>query len=163
MGGNGTSYGNSITVDANENILIIGEFSLTVDFDPGSGVDSMTAPGNINVRNVFVHKMCPCTSSFFVDTSLCLTLSPVGIFDNSFEETFIFYPNPTEGLVALGFWKSQQLIELELFDITGKQIDKRTYEDYSSVTYEINQMPGVYLLQISDMNNSNAFIRVVKK
>lgn len=45
---------NGITTDENNNVLIIGDFNLTVDFNPGSGVFSNTSLGS---TDVFVVKL----------------------------------------------------------------------------------------------------------
>jgi hypothetical protein len=45
IGGNGPDYGNSMTVDASGNVYTTGNFSGTVDFDPGAGIQNLTAAG----------------------------------------------------------------------------------------------------------------------
>jgi hypothetical protein len=56
MGGPSGDYGNSIAADRNGNSFITGYFFGTADFDPGTGIASLTAPSN----NIFV---CKLTSS----------------------------------------------------------------------------------------------------
>lgn len=55
-GGNSTDYGNSITLDANNNAYTTGRFYNTVDFDPGTGNVSLTSAGN---ADVFITKQDP--------------------------------------------------------------------------------------------------------
>ncbi len=43
--GAGTDYIHEINTDSNDNVIIVGYFGNTVDFDPGVGVHSFTAPG----------------------------------------------------------------------------------------------------------------------
>lgn len=43
--GAGTDYIREINTDSNDNVIIVGYFGNTVDFDPGVGVHSFTAPG----------------------------------------------------------------------------------------------------------------------
>ncbi|MGZ4035931.1 MAG: SBBP repeat-containing protein, partial [Bacteroidia bacterium] len=57
MGGSGSSdsgYGSSIAVDSADNVYSMGYFYGTVDFDPGVGIDSLTAVGT---TNMFVSKL----------------------------------------------------------------------------------------------------------
>lgn len=42
FGGDGITYGNSLTADASGNIYITGLFSYTTDFDPGEGIFNLT-------------------------------------------------------------------------------------------------------------------------
>jgi len=50
FGGSSTDWGHSTVVDALGNVYTIGEFQGTVDFDPGSGVASLTSVGG---RDIF--------------------------------------------------------------------------------------------------------------
>lgn len=49
MGGNGLSLANSIALDAQENIYITGEFTDTVDFDPGLNTHNLTSNGSYDM------------------------------------------------------------------------------------------------------------------
>ena len=44
---------NSMTVDANGNVYTTGQFSGTIDFDPGTGIFNLTSAG---VANLFISK-----------------------------------------------------------------------------------------------------------
>lgn len=48
VGGLGQDMAADIVLDVDENIYIFGQFSMTVDFDPGSGVSSMTSQDNLD-------------------------------------------------------------------------------------------------------------------
>ncbi len=54
FGGTDGDYGYSVAVDANGNIYSAGYYQGTVDFDPGSGTDSHTSNGGVDI---FVQKM----------------------------------------------------------------------------------------------------------
>lgn len=56
IGGNGTDEANSITTDAAGNLVVAGRFSGTVDFDPGTGVQSLTSFGGVDI---FIVKLDP--------------------------------------------------------------------------------------------------------
>jgi len=55
LGGPGAVYGSAITLDANGNILLAGSFSQTVDFDPGVGIQNLTA--GTFALNAFILKL----------------------------------------------------------------------------------------------------------
>ena len=54
LGGTGNDEGIFLTTDLNNNILITGKFSGTVDFDPGVGVNNITSNG---LADIFVLKL----------------------------------------------------------------------------------------------------------
>ncbi|MBK7667481.1 MAG: T9SS type A sorting domain-containing protein [Sphingobacteriaceae bacterium] len=55
FGGTSAEYLDDLAFDASGNIYLIGEFSTTVDFDPGTGTFNMTAPGT--GTDIFVCKL----------------------------------------------------------------------------------------------------------
>jgi hypothetical protein len=48
IGGNGSDNSGCVTLDANGNIYIVGEFSDTVDFDPGTGTYNLISAGLVD-------------------------------------------------------------------------------------------------------------------
>ncbi|MGJ8660619.1 MAG: SBBP repeat-containing protein [Bacteroidota bacterium] len=64
FGGIATDIGNSITVDASENVYTTGYFQGTVDFDPGGGTTNFTSAGQ---KDVFVHKINQCSQTTGTD------------------------------------------------------------------------------------------------
>jgi hypothetical protein len=54
--GNGSSFGNSITLDSARNVYITGRFSSSADFDPGSGIYNLNGTGAGNT-DIFISKL----------------------------------------------------------------------------------------------------------
>jgi Secretion system C-terminal sorting domain/Beta-propeller repeat len=54
IGGSGSDFANEITTDLNNNILIVGGYNSTVDFDPNAGVSNITAAG---LTDIFIEKI----------------------------------------------------------------------------------------------------------
>ncbi|MBU0486812.1 MAG: SBBP repeat-containing protein [Bacteroidetes bacterium] len=54
MGGSGSDYGTSVTVDASGNVYTTGYFKDTVDFDPGAGTANLISTGDYDI---FVSKL----------------------------------------------------------------------------------------------------------
>mgnify|MGYP000238771260 CR=1 FL=1 len=53
MGSTSNDYGKSIDVDNNGNVITVGKFAATVDFDPNSGVMDLSAPGSNGITDVY--------------------------------------------------------------------------------------------------------------
>jgi hypothetical protein len=71
LGGLSLDIGNAIALDANGRVHTTGYFQETVDFDPGSGVASLTSNGGYDV---FIHKITQCTNT-------SAAISPVACFE----------------------------------------------------------------------------------
>jgi len=56
MGGTNSDIGHSIAIDSSNNIYTLGNFTGTVDFDPGPGTSNLTSNGN---TNAFIQKLDP--------------------------------------------------------------------------------------------------------
>jgi hypothetical protein len=54
MGGTGTAFGKAIITDDNNNVYTTGQFTNTVDFDPGTGTFDLTSAGNYDI---FIQKL----------------------------------------------------------------------------------------------------------
>lgn len=64
FGGVGSDHGISLTVDAFNNVYTTGTFRETADFNPETGIYSLTSNGKVDV---FVHKMSQCSNSTGID------------------------------------------------------------------------------------------------
>ena len=64
FGGTSTDIGYSITVDVSGNVYTTGQFSFTVDFDPGTGTANLTSQGS---DDIFIQKMSQCTPTTSTD------------------------------------------------------------------------------------------------
>ncbi len=49
IGASGADAGYSLTIDDSTNIVVIGDFQETIDFDPGSGISNLTSAGNYDI------------------------------------------------------------------------------------------------------------------
>jgi predicted Zn-dependent protease len=69
------------------------------------------------------------------------------------------HPNPTNGIVTLSFTpKSQEKIKISLFDISGRQIENKLFENKGSFTTQLNYRhitSGVYFVKIAVGNESS--------
>lgn len=96
------------------------------------------------------------------DTSECKSIVITSILENNFSNHFVVYPNPTDGALNIDFDKSQNLT-LELKTIKGESL--KTFEAINSshVALDINDDPGIYILEITNRNQQRSVIRIIKK
>lgn len=64
---------------------------------------------------------------------------------------FSLYPNPSEGLLNLTLFKASEKLEIDLTDLSGRNIKNINFNKQNGSKYEINLSdvgPGVYLIQV---------------
>ena len=79
--------------------------------------------------------------------------------NESFElDNLSIYPNPSRGSFTILFDDaSSNLVELDIFDLSGRYVFKKSYETYSSFNQNIDLKgvsSGMYLVQIKDGNRT---------
>jgi hypothetical protein len=69
------------------------------------------------------------------------------------------HPNPTDGIVTLNFTPtSQEKIKISLFDVSGREIEHKLFENKGSFTAQLNYShitSGVYFVKIAVGNESS--------
>ena len=103
------------------------------------------------------------TENGCVDTSACAAITTVGIIENTFNEEFTIYPNPTEGLFSIEFKSTHEIITLKIVDASGKLIDIEDYNQIDFIEYELNEPNGIYLIEVSDGRDQRSLIRLIKQ
>jgi len=144
FGGTSNDYGNSIHVDSSGNVYTIGHFMETADFNPGTGTTVLSSQGD---ADFFVHKMSQSTSS-------------ESIFENDFGNTFIVYPNPTNGNFSIDLGNVYQNTTISIFDIDGKLIKKMSFQQTQIANMSVAAPAGVYLVKVSSGDKKATFTLV---
>ena len=111
MGGSTNDTGNSIVVDATGNVYTTGSFSVTVDFDPNSGVSNLTVTGAMDIfvskldaSGNFVWAKAMGGTSFDIGLGIALDATGNIYTTGHFQETADFNPNAgVSNLTAAGF------------------------------------------------------------
>ena len=102
------------------------------------------------------------TENGCTDTSACVAITTVGIIENTFNEDFTLYPNPTDGIFSIRFNSPEEHITLKIMDASGKLIDSKKYNQIVLIEYELNQPSGIYLIEVSDGGDQRSLIRLIK-
>ncbi len=147
-----------VTITANNNSASYLWLNCDNNFAPISGAtgQSFTATSNGNYAVQLTQNGC-------VDTSACVAITTIGVIENSFLDNLRVYPNPTNGIIHIDFGKEQETLNVSLYTLTGQLLENKSYKTSSFIKFEVNAPSGIYLLKISDSDNQEALIRIMKK
>lgn len=127
FGASNTDQGEQLTLDNNGNLYLVGEFSETVDFDPGASVSNLTS--NTSSLDVFFAKY----SSTYVGLREQATLNNISL-----------YPNPNAGKFELFIDKDIDDLEIEISDVLGQKLfEQKLMKGVNYITIE-NFVEGLY-------------------
>ncbi len=136
--------GNAIAVNASSVIYCTGEFSGTVDFDPGTAVVAIPAIQS----DAFVVK---------------LAQSSTGIADNSLSFNISVYPNPALNIVYVNIPGSKGNESIEVHNSIGTLIYKLNNAGKLNTFDLSNQPTGLYFVQVIGNGNIIASKKIVKE
>jgi len=97
------------------------------------------------------------------DTSCCYVITIVGIIENTFENSFAFFPNPTTGQLTITFKETYDQITLTVKSIGGKFISSTVIKDHEKVTLDIEGANGYYLVNIESSEGQHAILKILKQ
>ncbi len=143
FGGANNENPHAITIDRLGNIISTGSFLETADFDPGSGSDNHTSHGN---ADIFIHKM---------------SQSATWVMSNTFSNFCNIFPNPAHRTIFILLDKAYPVIQVRLYDISGKVLLKRTFSRGNNFLFSFGDIKkGIYLLEV-ETNNQTGVLKLV--
>jgi hypothetical protein len=145
LGGTNEVLSRSLATDGNGNVYTTGYFDGTADFNPAATVFSLTATGSYDI---FLQKMDG---------------GNLGLEENSFSAEFGVYPNPTDGNLFVEFVKEQHNLSLVVKNISGGIVATKFVRNARRIQLEIDDAPGMYLLELSDQDHNKTVVPVVKR
>ena len=92
----------------------------------------------------------------------CVSFILTGIVENTFREDITVFPNPSSGHFTLQFERAQENLILQLYSLTGKFIESKSFPQAALIEFSIDQEPGIYLLEIYNGDGDKAVIRLIK-
>ena len=96
-----------------------------------------------------------------IDTSSCVTITISGIIENSFEEKFVVYPNPSKGNFAIEFDQIQKDLSIRLLSLSGQLIENEIIQHSKLIQLELKEPNGIYILEMSNSYKKKATIHLV--
>lgn len=142
IGGSGSESVNSIDVDSNFNILIIGAFRNTVDFDPETDVFEVDSNGS---RDIFILNL----------ESSSLSVTENDIISNE----IVLFPNPTQDYIYVESKKN--ISHINIYDIQGKFMYKININKTQNQIDVSVLSTGIYLLEIHT-DNLKSYKKIIK-
>lgn len=79
---------------------------------------------------------------------------PLSIADPSLPESFVLYPNPSDGMINLFFPESQIVDVVNIFNTTGNLVYQFKVSESNSVNLTLNLPGGLYVIQWFNGNKS---------
>jgi hypothetical protein len=101
------------------------------------------------------------TQNNCTDTSDCESITVVGVLENSFPAAPYIYPNPTSGKLSIQFKNVYKSITINVRTIGGRLVSSETHETTSYIPIEINEVTGIYIVEVFDNKGNSAKLRVV--
>ncbi len=130
IGGSDNEFAFSIAVDASENVYTTGNFTGTVDFDPGIGTNYLISAGG---QDIFLQKLSSVT---------------VAINDSEFASILNLYPNPTSGEFFIYLDSIYSSVLVMIFDINGDLVRSESFNEGGLIRMSIVEPEGVYLIVV---------------
>ena len=120
----------------------------------GETGQSFTATANGNYAVEVTENGC-------VDTSACSPIVTVSLGETSLFDGVSVYPNPVQNVVNVDLGNLEN-VTVKLLDLKGKVLFVETKVNESLYSFEMNQVAGVYFVEVSSENSVKRF-KVVKE
>lgn len=102
------------------------------------------------------------TKNGCIDTTACVNISSVGMFENSFGNDFAVYPNPTTGSFSIDLGANNDSGQIKITDINGRLVNTLAFNNSSKLNLNLEEPAGIYFLTITSLDKT-AVIKLVKK
>ncbi len=73
----------------------------------------------------------------------------VNIIDNTFNNNFVVYPNPTSGKVFVDLQETLTNANVSIYDISGKLVHQFKFTNQKLLEFDIDNRPGIYFMVIT--------------
>ncbi len=96
------------------------------------------------------------TENGCTDTSACINIFSVGIFDSFNISQLQIFPNPNDGLVTI-ILENTAITSIQVFNAYGKLVFEEGIINENKYQFEINEASGLYIISITSNGTKAAF------
>ena len=101
------------------------------------------------------------TENGCVDTSLCVTISSVSLFENTFMDNLKVYPNPNSGNFTVDIGQVTDKVDVTVLDLQGRILLRKVFTQTQLFQMNLNDSAGIYIVSIAS-EHGNSLVRIVK-
>jgi Concanavalin A-like lectin/glucanases superfamily/Secretion system C-terminal sorting domain len=172
---NGCDSVTVLTLKIPDTSIVFSGNKLQVDFVPGATYQWRNCTTNTAIAGATSNSYTPTANGSYkvvvtlpasptcIDSSACFNLINLTASALANDNTSIVYPNPFENECTIRFSKEQKQVELILLDLTGKEIERKVYENVKTIQASYETLsPGVYFLHLKAATETK-MIKVIKK
>jgi hypothetical protein len=96
------------------------------------------------------------TKNGCTDTTDCITITIVGIFESVFSNQVVVYPNPNRGLINIDLGNLKN-VKIEMINVNGQLIYHKEDINEANYQFELNIEPGIYFIDVFSDGISQRF------
>lgn len=126
------------------------------NFQPIAGATqaSFTAASSGNFAVVITSNGC-------TDTSLCYSITTIGVDPLDYDKAFTVFPNPSNGHFQITSNKTFSSTSIRVINAIGTLVFNQEYGPNNLFDFDVNQPAGVYLIEIIGDNTQKNVLRVL--
>jgi uncharacterized delta-60 repeat protein len=102
------------------------------------------------------------TENSCVDTSLCVTISSVSLFENTFMDNLKVYPNPNSGNFTVDIGHVIDKVDVTVLDLQGRIVLQKMFTQTQLFQMNIYDSAGIYIVSISS-EHAKSLVRILKE
>ena len=93
----------------------------------------------------------------------CISISNIGLIENTFGQEIIVFPNPTAGDLTIDLGEIHSTILTKTLSLNGQLINENSFNNTQMLDLNIDLAPGYYYIEIRDNEDKKAIIKILKK
>ena len=97
-----------------------------------------------------------------IDTSVCVTISTIGLKENTDLRNVTIYPNPTQGAITVDLGNVYTNVTVRILTQVGQEIQHTTYSNKQEIDLFIDGVRGTYFAEITTNRGYAKLVKLIK-
>jgi uncharacterized delta-60 repeat protein len=102
------------------------------------------------------------TENGCVDTSLCVSISSVNLFESTFMDNLKVYPNPNSGNFTVDIGQVIDKVDVTVLDLQGRIVLRKVFTQTQLFQMNLNDCAGIYIVSIAS-EHGKSLVRILKE